>query len=313
MAAAATDPNVLPPASGAPGTASELGRPISIGYTPPPDVFGVLPDFAIEPSYNFAPLTIELPAPATAPLATLDQAQLDWGEAAGSLQPTPPARLRAQSRDGELREFEFRSPAEEAADTVDEAEEAGAAATEADTEDGRTELERLIEDPPRVPEPAPLPDATVEPADAIEISADRQQFNERQRIVTAQGEVVVRLAKGILTADRVRVNLPNRYLVAEGDVALRRGEQVCGAIASSIRLFKTRASSSMRAARSTNAALTSILRRCWRMTQQQIRFYHATAERSRPRRSAGRPDPGRRLPTHPRRAVSSIQPRRHPR
>ncbi|NJK99365.1 MAG: DUF3769 domain-containing protein [Spirulinaceae cyanobacterium SM2_1_0] len=226
LAAAATDPNVLPPASGAPGTASELGRPISIGYTPPPDVFGVLPDFAIEPSYNFAPLTIELPAPATAPLATLDQAQLDWGEAAGSLQPTPPARLRAQSRDGELREFEFRSPAEEAADTVDEAEEAGAAATEADTEDGRTELERLIEDPPRVPEPAPLPDATVEPADAIEISADRQQFNERQRIVTAQGEVVVRLAKGILTADRVRVNLPNRYLVAEGDVALRRGEQV---------------------------------------------------------------------------------------
>ncbi len=229
------------------GSAAMLGRPMSIGYAPPPDDFGWQPDFAVEPSYNFAPLAVEIaplppPTPAPTPAPTLDKAELGWDEA-GSLQPTPPARLRAQTRDGELREFEFRSPtdpegaAEEAAgealesvteevESLEETVEGAGEAVEGAREDERSELERLIEDPPRVPEPAPLPDATLEPADAIEISADRQQFNERQRIVTAQGNAVMRFAKGILTADRVRVNLPNRYVVAEGDVALRRGEQV---------------------------------------------------------------------------------------
>jgi len=220
--------------------ATHLGQPISVGYAPPPNFLGVQPDFALEPSYSLAPLSLEVQPPAAA-RASLERAELDWGEETGSLQPTPPTRLRAQTRDGELREFEFRAPevdselapeailepaGDKLLDAAEETIEAAETESGALPADDRSPLERLIEEPPRIPDPAPLPAAAVTPADAIEISADRQQFNERQRIVNAQGNVVMRFARGILTADRVRVNLPNRYLVAEGDVAMRRGEQV---------------------------------------------------------------------------------------
>jgi lipopolysaccharide export system protein LptA len=94
--------------------------------------------------------------------------------------------------------------------------------------------------------PDPTPDPTVEgtppagtpPAGAavpidpqavgevLEVTADRQEFDERQQIFRADGNVVVRFRQGELTANRVRVNIPNRVAVAEGNGVLTRGSQV---------------------------------------------------------------------------------------
>jgi lipopolysaccharide export system protein LptA len=79
---------------------------------------------------------------------------------------------------------------------------------------------------PDLPNPNPIPSLQVAPDDVIEITSDRQEFDQKRQVVTARGNAVVRLSRGVLTADRVRVNLENRLLVAEGDVALRRGDQL---------------------------------------------------------------------------------------
>jgi hypothetical protein len=60
----------------------------------------------------------------------------------------------------------------------------------------------------------------------IELTADRQEYNEQQKIVTAVGNVMLRFREALLNADRVSINLTNRLLVAEGNVALTRGQQV---------------------------------------------------------------------------------------
>ena len=66
----------------------------------------------------------------------------------------------------------------------------------------------------------------VSPADTIEIKADRQEFDEKQQIVTAVGNVVVRFRQTVIDADRAIVNLVTRQVVASGNVAYTRGEQV---------------------------------------------------------------------------------------
>jgi hypothetical protein len=60
----------------------------------------------------------------------------------------------------------------------------------------------------------------------LEVRGDRQEFDERQQIFKADGNVEIRFRQGILTADRVRVNIPNRVAVAEGSAVLTRGDQV---------------------------------------------------------------------------------------
>ncbi len=60
----------------------------------------------------------------------------------------------------------------------------------------------------------------------IELTGDRQEYDDRQKVITAVGNVVLRFREAILNADRVQVNLPNRIVVAEGNVALTRGQQV---------------------------------------------------------------------------------------
>ncbi len=87
------------------------------------------------------------------------------------------------------------------------------------------------------PKPAPAPGIRtapsqrtvpfpVSPADTIEIKADRQEFDEKQQIVTAIGNVVVRFRQTVIDADRAIVNLVTRQVVASGNVAYTRGEQV---------------------------------------------------------------------------------------
>ena len=64
------------------------------------------------------------------------------------------------------------------------------------------------------------------PADVIEVTADRQEFDQRRQIITAQGNVLIRFRQGVIDADRVQVNLETRQLIAQGNAAFTRGEQV---------------------------------------------------------------------------------------
>lgn len=95
-----------------------------------------------------------------------------------------------------------------------------------------------------VPKPAPKPSAKpgppsggtspgrrtvpfpVSPADTIEVKADSQEFDDKQQIVTAIGNVVVRFRQTVIDADRAIVNLVTRQVVASGRVAYTRGQQV---------------------------------------------------------------------------------------
>jgi len=89
--------------------------------------------------------------------------------------------------------------------------------------------------PTRPPAPVParpspqLPGSSLPvttPDNVVEVTADRQEYDERNQIFTAEGRVMMRFRNALLEADRVQVNLPNRLSVAEGNVALTRGNQV---------------------------------------------------------------------------------------
>ncbi|MBF2017217.1 MAG: DUF3769 domain-containing protein [Rivularia sp. T60_A2020_040] len=60
----------------------------------------------------------------------------------------------------------------------------------------------------------------------IEILADRQIYDENRRVVTAEGNVVVRFDGSVVDADSLQVNIDNLVAVGEGNVAVTRGEQV---------------------------------------------------------------------------------------
>ncbi|UBF27632.1 DUF3769 domain-containing protein [Kovacikia minuta CCNUW1] len=73
--------------------------------------------------------------------------------------------------------------------------------------------------PPTVATPKTAPQV-------VELTADRQEYDEQRKIFTAEGKVLMRYQGGLLDADRLQVNLDNRVAVAEGNVALTRGGQV---------------------------------------------------------------------------------------
>ena len=60
----------------------------------------------------------------------------------------------------------------------------------------------------------------------VELTADRQEYDVNRQIITAEGNVLIRLQNGVVDSDRAQISLPNRVLVAEGNVALRRGQQI---------------------------------------------------------------------------------------
>ncbi len=75
---------------------------------------------------------------------------------------------------------------------------------------------------PRGTDP-PVPPGTV---GVVELSADRQEYDDQRQIFTAEGNVKMRFQGSLLEADRLQVNLVNRISVAEGQVALTRGNQI---------------------------------------------------------------------------------------
>ncbi|WP_017316136.1 DUF3769 domain-containing protein [Mastigocladopsis repens] len=60
----------------------------------------------------------------------------------------------------------------------------------------------------------------------VEVTSDRQQYDEQRQIVTAEGNVVVRFDGAVVDADRLQVSLDNLIAVGEGNVALTRGDQI---------------------------------------------------------------------------------------
>ena len=60
----------------------------------------------------------------------------------------------------------------------------------------------------------------------LDLTADQQEYDPERQVIIAQGNVVMRVANGVLDADQLWINLVNRFAVAEGNVSLTRGEQV---------------------------------------------------------------------------------------
>ena len=60
----------------------------------------------------------------------------------------------------------------------------------------------------------------------VEVIADRQEYDEQRRIVTADGNVVVRFDGAVINANTLEINLDNLIAVGEGNVVLTRGNQV---------------------------------------------------------------------------------------
>lgn len=119
-------------------------------------------------------------------------------------------RLVAQSRAGEQREFELTIPDEKTPATP--------------REEGGEETPTNNQEKPESETTKPETDTTI--TGVIELTADRQEYDDKRKVVTAQGNVVLRFRGALLNADRVQVNLPNRILVADGNVTLKRGDQI---------------------------------------------------------------------------------------
>ncbi|WP_027255186.1 DUF3769 domain-containing protein [Planktothrix agardhii] len=85
---------------------------------------------------------------------------------------------------------------------------------------------RIVVTPPKTPtqESTVIPVPT--PADIVEITADRQEYDQQRQIVTAQGNVMVRFRQSLINAEQAQVNLNTRQVIAQGNVALTRGNQV---------------------------------------------------------------------------------------
>jgi hypothetical protein len=89
----------------------------------------------------------------------------------------------------------------------------------------------------QVPTPTPNADTTNQPQSQpstttpaspriVEVTSDRQEYDEQQRIITAVGNVVVRFDGAVVDADRLQVNLDNLIAAGEGNVTLTRGDQI---------------------------------------------------------------------------------------
>lgn len=59
----------------------------------------------------------------------------------------------------------------------------------------------------------------------VEVVADEQEYFDKEQIIIAKGNVVIRFSNGVLSANEVKINLPDRLAVAVGDVILKRGDQ----------------------------------------------------------------------------------------
>lgn len=70
---------------------------------------------------------------------------------------------------------------------------------------------------------APSPQA---PSSFVELSADRQEYDAAQRVLTAVGNVLLNYRTAVLKADRVQTSALQKQVIAEGNVTLTQSTQV---------------------------------------------------------------------------------------
>lgn len=209
-------------------SAALLGPPISVGYSrPSPEApsIGEAVEQQSDRSQSFSSSAALSPPTRSFPPVLVSEANTLQASASSNVSPSDALsvtlgtqnvkRLVTQERGGEAKEFEFSipnpetqpSPEEEVAPTPNEDE--------------------VNPQPPSTPTPTPnVPDNPFGTGGVIELTADRQEYDDQRKVITAQGNVVLRFREALLNADRVEVNLPNRIIVAQGNVALTRGQQV---------------------------------------------------------------------------------------
>jgi len=78
----------------------------------------------------------------------------------------------------------------------------------------------------QVPENTPTPENAEKEVKVIELTADKQQYDQNQGAIIASGNVLMRFGNAILKADRLQINLSDRLVVAQGNVVLVRGKQI---------------------------------------------------------------------------------------
>ncbi|KKD37427.1 hypothetical protein WN50_14450 [Limnoraphis robusta CS-951] len=86
--------------------------------------------------------------------------------------------------------------------------------------------DRLLSQTPSQPSPETVPIPVILPTDLVEVTADRQEFDQQRQIITTEGNVMIRFQNTLIDADKAQVNLNTRQVVASGNVALTRENQV---------------------------------------------------------------------------------------
>lgn len=76
------------------------------------------------------------------------------------------------------------------------------------------------------PEAVEIPIAPPGQDSVIELTADRQEFDDQRQIFTAEGNVEMVFDEAVLRSDKLQVNLINRLALAVGNVSLVSGEQI---------------------------------------------------------------------------------------
>ncbi|MEB3229943.1 MAG: DUF3769 domain-containing protein [Leptolyngbyaceae bacterium] len=149
--------------------------------------------------------------PVLDPSSTLDE-DIPVSDPSSTLEIEPEFTEEGTSSDGEDGDNEQTDDAEADDAETDDAETDG---TEADS----------------VPS-NPTPDAASQnleeeaTSDALEVTADRQVYDQEQQSFLAEGNALMTFRGALLQADRLRVNLLNRVVVAQGNAVLTRGDQV---------------------------------------------------------------------------------------
>ncbi|GAB4202120.1 MAG: DUF3769 domain-containing protein [Coleofasciculaceae cyanobacterium] len=228
-----TPPESFPPESSplrAHKSAALLGPPIAIGYAIQPADTS-LPASTLQASNNQRSYLVANRSPSLARQITPpSDSSVGDGKMRQTSTPTDSSpssslsvtlgtqnvkRLMTQVRGGETREFDFTVPQAETQPATD------AQVTPTPNQD------ETNSQPTSTPAPGtPLPSNPFGTGGVIELTADRQEYDDRRKVITAQGNVVLRFREALLNADQVEVNLPNRIIVAEGNVSLTRGQQV---------------------------------------------------------------------------------------
>ncbi|NEO06675.1 DUF3769 domain-containing protein [Moorena sp. SIO3I8] len=126
-------------------------------------------------------------------------------------------RIIAQERGGETREFELIIPEQSNPASLDET--APPSDQDLSQPQSGSELDSEVTAPT-------ITFDTNEQLDILELTSDRQEYDQTRQVITAVGNVTLRFQDALLEADRLQVNLPTRIVVADGNVALTRGNQV---------------------------------------------------------------------------------------